>query len=118
MRGLLVATLLIALAVPVAAEPAQMEIEAKTTEYNGQLHTYTVAGGVTIRLKDMVVTCDRATIYANAKEDRVERVAFYGGVEAKRGSNVFRGETVTYYLPERRLVAEGGTKTRLALPTK
>lgn len=98
------------------AKTSPMEIEARTTEYDGQKHTYTVTGNVRIVLEDLVVTCKQAVIYASADESRVERVRFQGDVVAKRGSNVFTGETVTFYLPTRRLLAEGGTKTRILVP--
>ncbi len=98
------------------AKSSPMEIEARTTEYDGQKHTYTVTGDVRIVLEDLVVTCKQATIYATDDESRVERVRFNGDVVAKRGPNVFTGETVTFHLPTRRLLAEGGTKTRIMVP--
>jgi len=107
-------------AAPAASSPAAktspMEIEARTTEYDGQKHTYTVTGNVRITLEDLVVTCNQATIFASADESRVERVRFNGDVVAKRGTNVFTGETVTFHLSTRRLLAEGGTKTRIMVP--
>ena len=99
-----------------AAKSSPMEIEAKTTEYDGQKHTYTVTGDVRITLEDLDVTCKQATIYATADESKVERVLFSGDVVAKRGANVFTGETVTFHLQTRRLLAEGGTKTRIMVP--
>lgn len=107
-----------ALAAPAKPAPAleQMEVLARTTEYDGKAHTYTVKGDVAITLKDLAVTCEQATIYASAKEDRVDRVIFTGKVEAKRSTGTFRGERVTYYVAQRKLIAEGGTRTRLMLP--
>ncbi|MNR86737.1 Lipopolysaccharide export system protein LptA [compost metagenome] len=99
-----------------AAKTSPMDIEAKTTEYDGQKHTYTVTGNVRITLEDLIVTCAQATIFASEDESRVERVRFNGDVVAKRGTNVFTGETVTFDLPTRRLLAEGGTKTRIMVP--
>lgn len=98
------------------AQSSAMEIEGRTTEYDGQKHTYTVTGNVRITLEDLVVTCKQATIFASSDESRVERVLFSGDVVAKRGPNVFTGETVTFHLPTRRLLAEGGTKTRIMVP--
>ncbi|MNX36808.1 Lipopolysaccharide export system protein LptA [compost metagenome] len=98
------------------AKSSPMDIEAKTTEYDGQKHTYTVTGNVRITLEDLIVTCAQATIFASEDESRVERVRFNGDVVAKRGTNVFTGETVTFDLPTRRLLAEGGTKTRIMVP--
>ncbi|MBO9539869.1 hypothetical protein J7643_04655 [bacterium] len=125
-HGRLAIALAIALsAAPALAAPAkptsaqaldQMEVLARTTEYDGKAHTYTVKGDVEITLKDLAVSCDQATIYASPKEDRVERIVFSGKVEAKRSSGTFRGEKVTYYVAQRKLVAEGGTRTRLMLP--
>ncbi|HEY9900462.1 MAG TPA: LptA/OstA family protein [Pantanalinema sp.] len=111
-----------ALAAPAKPAPApaqaldQMEVLARTTEYDGRAHTYTVKGDVAITLKDLAVSCDQATIYATPKEDRVERIVFSGKVEAKRSTGTFRGDKVTYYVAQRRLVAEGATRTRLMLP--
>jgi lipopolysaccharide export system protein LptA len=99
-----------------AAKSSTMEIEARTTEYDGQKHTYTVTGNVRITLEDLIVTCKQATIFASDDESKVERVLFNGDVIAKRGPNVFTGETVTFHLPTRRLLAEGGTKTRILVP--
>lgn len=99
-----------------AAKSSPMEIEARTTEYDGQKHTYTVTGDVRITLEDLIVTCKQATIFASDDESRVERVRFSGDVIAKRGPNVFTGETVTFHLPTRRLLAEGGTKSRIMVP--
>ncbi len=101
---------------PAAATSSVMTIEAKTTEYDGQKHTYTVTGDVRIDLEDMRVTCRQATIFATADDSRVERVLFVGDVVAKRGANVFTGEKVTLTLQNRRLMAEGGTTTRLMVP--
>jgi|GEM_PF-2194574 len=98
------------------AKSSPMDIEAKTTEYDGQKHTYTVTGNVRITLEDLIVTCAQATIFASEDESRVERVRFNGDVVAKRGTNVFTGETVTFDLPSRRFLAEGGTKTRIMVP--
>lgn len=94
----------------------QMDIVAQTTEYDGHAHTYSVRGGVRITLRDMSVTCDQAVIYDTPKDDRVERIVFAGHVMARRGPGTFRGDKVTYYVAERRLLAEGGTHTRLLLP--
>lgn len=101
-----------------AATPqsSAMNIEARTTEYDGQKHTYTVTGNVKITLEDLSVTCQQATIFATPDETQVERVRFTGDVVAKRGKNLFTGETVTFHLPTRRLLAEGGTKTRIMVP--
>ncbi|MNX77787.1 Lipopolysaccharide export system protein LptA [compost metagenome] len=129
LHGRLAIALAIALsAAPALAAPAkptkpanaqtldQMEVLARTTEYDGKAHTYTVKGDVAITLKDLAVSCDQATIYASPKEDQVERIVFSGKVEAKRSTGTFRGEKVTYYVAQRKLVAEGGTRTRLMLP--
>lgn len=101
---------------PAAVSMDQMDITARQTEYDGQQHTYAMTGDVRISLRDMVVTCRAATVYATPKEDRVERIVFSGQVEARRGNGVFRGEKVTYFVAERRLLAEGGTHTRLLVP--
>lgn len=124
--GLAIALTLVALQASAWAAPAkpaspaqpldQMEVLARTTEYDGKAHTYTVKGDVAITLKDLSVSCDKATIYASPKEDAVERIVFSGKVEARRATGTFRGEKVTYYVAQRRLVAEGGTRTRLLIP--
>lgn len=101
---------------PASVSLDQMDIVARESEYDGQAHTYSMAGNVRISLRDMVVTCRAATIYATPTEDRVERIVFSGQVEARRGNSLFRGEKVTYYVAERRLLAEGGTHTRLLVP--
>lgn len=101
---------------PAPAKTSTMEIVAQKTEYDGQKHTYTVAGNVKVTMEDLVVTCQQATIFATADESEVDRVIFNGDVIAKRGPHVFTGETVSFYLPTRRLVAEGGTTTRLQVP--
>lgn len=101
---------------PAPAKTSTMEILAQKTEYDGQLHTYTVTGNVRVTLEDLVVTCQQATIFATADESEVDRVIFNGNVIAKRGPHVFTGETVSFYMPTRRLVAEGGTTTRLQVP--
>lgn len=101
---------------PSAVTLDQMDILARQSEYDGQLHTYAVSGNVRISLRDMVVTCQAATVFASPKEDRVERIVFSGQVEARRGNGVFKGERVTYFVAERRLLAEGKTHTRLMVP--
>jgi len=101
---------------PAAVSLDQMDITARQTEYDGQEHTYSMSGNVRISLRDMIVTCQEATVYATPKEDRVDRIVFLGQVEARRGTGVFRGEKVTYFVAERRLLAEGGTHTRLLVP--
>ena len=113
----------LALAAPVRAPGAstspdgpQLQIEAATTTYDGRAHTYRVRGQVRITLPQMGVTCGEATIHAAASEDRVLRVVFEGNVEARRGTDTFRAERITYHVPERRLVAEGATRTRIRLP--
>ena len=106
----------VALVAAAAAQAPQMEIEAKTTTYDGKAHTYQMRGNVKITLPQMVVTCDEATIHAAATEDRVLRVVFAGKVEAKRGADTFRADRITYHVTERRLVAEGGTRTLIKLP--
>lgn len=101
---------------PAAVSLDQMDITARQSEYDGQAHTYAMEGDVRIALRDMIVTCRAATVYATPKEDRVERIVFTGQVEAKRGNSLFRGEKVTYFVSDRRLLAEGGTHTRLLVP--
>lgn len=117
-RVMLLAALLTA-APAWAAPPAPggtMEIEAQSTTYDGKAHTYQVKGKVRITLPQMVVSCDEATIHAAPTEDRVLRVVFAGRVEARRGTDSFRADRITYHVAERRLVAEGTTKTRIQLP--
>jgi lipopolysaccharide export system protein LptA len=99
-----------------APQTSTMEISARKTEYDGQKHVYTVTGNVRITLEDLLVTCQQATIFATADESRVERVLFSGDVIAKRGPHVFTGETVSFHLQTRRLLAEGGTTTKLQVP--
>lgn len=101
---------------PSAVTLDQMDILARQSEYDGQAHTYAMTGDVRISLRDMVVTCQAATVFASPKEDRVERIVFSGKVEARRGNGLFRGERVTYFVAERRLLAEGKTHTRLMVP--
>jgi lipopolysaccharide export system protein LptA len=95
----------------------EMDIVAKQSEYDGHAHQYLIKGDVRVTLKDMVVTCDQATIFVTAKEDRVDKLIFSGRVEARRHGNTFRGDRVTYFVGDRRLLAEGATHTRLLLPT-
>ncbi len=111
MKGALAVALVAA-----ASQAPQMEIEARTTTYDGKAHTYQVKGNVKVTLPQMVVTCEDATIFAAATEDRILRVVFAGKVEAKRGTDTFRAERITYHVAERRLVAEGGTRTQIKLP--
>jgi lipopolysaccharide export system protein LptA len=99
-----------------AADGGTMEIEAKTTTYDGKAHTYQIKGAVKITLPQMVVTCDEATVFAAPTEDRVLRVVFAGKVEARRGADTFRADRITYHVAERRLVAEGTTRTKIKLP--
>lgn len=100
----------------VASAPQQLTIVAKSSEYDGETHTYLVQGDVRIAAKGLLVTCDRATIFSTPKEDRIERIVFDGNVQAHRGRSTFTGAEVTLYVPTQRLVAEGGTKTRIQLP--
>lgn len=113
------------LALPALAAPArpaprpaleQLEIQGRTTEYDGASHTYRVKGDVTIETRDLVVTCKEAVIYTTPGEDRVDRIVFTGNVEARRGTGVFRGERVVYHVAQRKLQAEGMTRTRLLVP--
>ncbi|MEB3223831.1 MAG: hypothetical protein VKS61_17290 [Candidatus Sericytochromatia bacterium] len=104
------------LAAPPTPPPPQLQIEADSTTYDGKGHTYQVRGNVRITLPQMVVTCQQATIFAAPAEDRVLRVLFTGGVEARRGSDTFRAARITYHVAERRLMAEGTTRTRIILP--
>lgn len=107
-----------AVAVASTALPAEMEIAAQTTTYDGKAHTYTVKGKVRVTLPQLVVTCDEATLYAGPGEDTIVRVIFRGNVEATRGTDSFRADRITYMVAERRLIAEGTTRTRLKLPAR
>lgn len=110
---------LLLVATPAFAAPAQhMDITAQTTTYDGKAHTYQVKGKVTITLPQLVVTCDEATVFADATESQVLRVVFSGNVEAKKGTDSFRASRITYHVADRRLVAEGTTRTRLRLPDR
>jgi lipopolysaccharide export system protein LptA len=116
------------LALPVAAAPTpkpaasadaqHMDIVAQTTTYDGKAHTYQVKGKVTITLPQLVVTCDEATVFADATESQVLKVVFTGNVEAKKGTDSFKASRITYHVGDRRLIAEGTTRTRLKLPEK
>ena len=112
---LLLAPLVLGAAAP-ARTGEQMEISAKNTTFDGKAHTYEVTGDVHITLPKLEVTCRRATVYADPTDARIVRITFDGDVEAKKGTDTFRAERITYYVIERRLVAEGATKTRLKLP--
>lgn len=116
MKKLLLGFWLILLAaLPAIAKTEPMDILAKHTEYNGGKHTYTVTGDVHIAFRAIKVTCEKAVIYFTPKEDRVVRIVFTENVEVQRGQSTFTGEQVTYFVADQRLVAEGGTKTRLNL---
>lgn len=125
MTRFLVVTLALLLAgAPAAAAPSPspaagqlMEISAQRTVYDGKAHTYTVTGKVRIAVPpQLVVTCEQATVYADASEHQIVKVVFTGNVEAKRGDDTFHASKITLLVPERRLVAEGTTHTRLKLP--
>lgn len=107
-----------AYAAPKAEGPGTMDIEAKSTTYDGKAHTYQVKGGVKITLPQLTVTCDEATVYANDAENQIVKVVFNGNVEAKKGTDSFKAGRITYLVAERRLTAEGMTKTRLKLPAE
>jgi lipopolysaccharide export system protein LptA len=93
-----------------------MDIAAQRTTYDGKAHTYRVEGEVRITIGNLVVTCKQATVYADPSEARIERVVFEGDVTARRGADSFRASRITYLVGERRLTAEGETRTRLKLP--
>ncbi|MBI6545594.1 MAG: hypothetical protein HY692_02295 [Cyanobacteria bacterium NC_groundwater_1444_Ag_S-0.65um_54_12] len=107
-----------------AAEPTKTEltrleelvIEALGSEYDGLQHSYLLKGQVRVILRELLVTCNEATIFLPPSEDRVERILFVGDVLVTRGKNTFRGERVTYHVANKRLVAEGSTRTHLFLP--
>jgi lipopolysaccharide export system protein LptA len=103
-----------------AKAPAEstMEIVAQSTVYDGKAHTYQVKGNVRITLPQLTVTCDQATVYANDAENQIVKVVFSGNVEAKKGTDSFRATRITYMVAERRLSAEGTTRTRLKLPAE
>jgi lipopolysaccharide export system protein LptA len=113
-----------AVAAPKAESPGSgaaaqsMEIEAKTTTYDGKAHTYQVKGGVRITLPQLTVTCDEATVYANDAENQIVKVVFDGNVEATKGTDSFKASRITYLVAERRLTAEGTTRTKLKLPAE
>lgn len=107
--------LILLAALPAIAKTEPMDILGKQTEYNGSKHTYTVTGDVHIAFRAIKVTCEKAVIYFTPKEDRVVRIVFTENVEVQRGQSTFTGSQVTYFVTDQRLVAEGGTKTRLNL---
>ena len=122
--ALIVAALAAAPALAQKAAPAKpassgtMEIVAKTTTYDGKAHTYQVKGDVKITLPQLTVTCDEATVYANEAENQIVRVVFSGNVKAQKGTDSFTATRITYLVAERRLTAEGTTRTRLKLPAE
>lgn len=101
-----------------APAASTMEIVAQSTVYDGKAHTYQVKGNVRITLPQLTVTCDQATVYANDAENQIVKVVFSGNVEAKKGTDSFRATRITYLVAERRLSAEGTTRTRLKLPAE
>lgn len=113
--GLLALTLLStpALAKEKASKREPIDIVAKHTEYDGKLHTYTVSGDVRVDFRDLSVLCQKAVIYFTPLEDRVNRIVFLQNVDVQWKSSNFKGEVVTYFVPTQRLVAEGGTRTRI-----
>jgi lipopolysaccharide export system protein LptA len=98
---------------PKAPKREPIDVVAKHTEYDGKLHTYTVFGDVRVDYRDISVFCQKAVIYFNPLEDQVNRIVFLENVDVHWKSNNFKGEVVTYFVPTQRLVAEGGTKTRI-----
>lgn len=101
-----------------APAASTMEIVANSTVYDGKAHTYQVKGNVRITLPQLSVTCDQATVYANDAENQIVKVVFSGNVEAKKGTDSFKATRITYLVAERRLSAEGTTRTRLKLPAE
>ncbi|MFN3428916.1 MAG: hypothetical protein ACK46X_03065 [Candidatus Sericytochromatia bacterium] len=102
-----------------SASPGQMmDIVANSTMYDGKAHTYQMKGQVKITLPQFSVTCDEATVYANEAENQITKVVFSGNVEAKKGTDSFKATRITYMVAERRLTAEGTTRTRLKLPAE
>lgn len=120
--AILLAALMGAPALAQKATPAPaastMEIVANSTVYDGKAHIYQVKGNVRITLPQLTVTCDQATVYANDAENQIVKVVFSGNVEAKKGTDSFKATRITYLVAERRLSAEGTTRTRLKLPAE
>lgn len=114
----LLLTTMLCLALPAAAAEEHLEIEADATTYDGKAHLYRVSGHVRITLPEIVVTCREATVYADASESKVLKVVFTGDVTARKGTDTFRAERITYHVGDRRLVAEGETRARLKLPAR
>src|SRR5688500_13672969 len=59
---------------PPTASAGMMEIVAKSTMYDGKAHTYQMKGEVKITLPQLSVTCDEATVFANAAENQIVKV--------------------------------------------
>ncbi len=94
----------------------EIGINGRTTEYDGMAHTYTIDGQVRIAMRDMTVTCNQAVITTSPDEQQVLKILFLGHVVATRAHDSFRGNEVTYFVPTRKLVAQGDTKTHIFLP--
>ncbi len=107
---------------PALAAPAapvtldQIDLTARETSFEGPLHRYSVRGKVHVTVRDLDVRCEQADIYLSDDDSEVMRLECSGDVVARRGKNLFRSARITYWVPERRLLAQGGTRTVITLP--
>ncbi|MEB3195634.1 MAG: LptA/OstA family protein [Candidatus Sericytochromatia bacterium] len=93
-----------------------LRLEADSISYDAQKRTYQVRGRVRIALADLTVRCESAILTAAPAQDQILKVVFSGQVEARRGPDSFRAQRITYHVRERRMFAEGSTRTQLRLP--
>jgi lipopolysaccharide export system protein LptA len=110
---------LAAAAAPSRPDPVhldQLDLTARETTFDGSVHRYRITGSVHAVVRDLDVRCDQADIFLSTDDDEVLKMEFSGGVVARRGKNVFKSARINYWVPERRLVAQGGTRTILTLP--
>lgn len=94
----------------------ELELTAQETSFDGPLHRYRVNGKVHVTVRDLDVRCEQADIFLSGDDSRVVRLECSGEVIARRGKNLFRSARVTYWVSERRLLAQGGTRTVITLP--
>lgn len=94
----------------------QIDLTAQETSFEGPQHLYRVQGKVHVVVRDLDVRCEQADIHLSDDDSRVLRLECSGNVVARRGKNLFRSARVTYWVPERRLLAQGGTRTVITLP--
>ncbi len=97
------------------ADRSPVEIFSDRVDVNLESQVTVFQGNVRLLFLPYKARCQKASVYLNARTQKVDKITMSGDVVIEKGTQVLKGRQITLDVPRNRLKIEGQVYTRFQL---